>query len=94
MTSIAELLSDPAGSRAVVVRVTAFIVVLCVTLHYEALNVCTRLLRSMHLAPRLRVVVLISTLPILMTGRGWPAARRIKAFTRADNSDNSNGLMR
>jgi len=59
MTSIAELLSDTAGSRAVVVGVTAFIVVLCVTLHYEALNVCTRLLRSMHLAPRLRVMVLI-----------------------------------
>jgi hypothetical protein len=59
MTSIAELLNDTAGSRAAVVGVTALIVVLCVILHYEALNVCTRLLRSMHLAPRLRVMVLI-----------------------------------
>jgi hypothetical protein len=71
MNDIAELLSDTAGSRAVVAGVTTLIVVLCVILHYEALNVFSRLMRIMHLAPRLRVMVLIFAILAIHVSEIW-----------------------
>ncbi len=59
MNGSAELLAETAASRAAVVGVTTLIVVLCVVLHYEALSLYSRLLRSLHLAQRLRILVLI-----------------------------------
>ncbi|MFO1400221.1 MAG: ion channel [Steroidobacteraceae bacterium] len=71
MTDIAELLGDTAGSRAVVAGVSTLIVVACVILHYEALNVFSRLMRIMHLAPRLRVMVLIFAILAIHVSEIW-----------------------
>jgi hypothetical protein len=71
MNGIAELLHDTAGSRAMVVGVTTLIVVVCVILHYEALNLFSRLMRAMHLAPRLRVMVLIFAILAIHVSEIW-----------------------
>jgi hypothetical protein len=71
MTDIAELLSDTASSRAIVAGVSTLVVVVCVILHYEALNVFSRLMRIMHLAPRLRVMVLIFAILAIHVSEIW-----------------------
>lgn len=71
MNDIAELLSDTTASRAVVIGTTTLVVVLCVILHYEALNVFSRLMRLMHLAPRLRVMVLIFAILAIHVTEIW-----------------------
>jgi hypothetical protein len=62
MKDIAELLADTNTGRGLVVGVTTLIVVLCVILHYEALNLCSRLMRIMRHTARLRVMMLIFAL--------------------------------
>jgi hypothetical protein len=59
MTSAAELLTETTASHAVVVGATTLLVVACVVLHYEALNVFSRVLRHLHMPPRARILVLI-----------------------------------
>jgi hypothetical protein len=71
MGDIAELLRDTAGTRTVVVGVTTLIVVLCVILHYEALNVFSRLMRAIHVAPRLRVMTLIFAILAIHVSEIW-----------------------
>ena len=46
-------------SRATVVVVTILVVIACVALHYEALNLLTARLRRIQLQPRPRILVLI-----------------------------------
>jgi hypothetical protein len=59
MTSTAELLTESTVGHAVVVGATTLLVVACVVLHYEALNMFSRVLRHLHMPPRARILVLI-----------------------------------
>jgi hypothetical protein len=59
------------GVRLIVVAVTAFAVILCVLMHYEALSRLTVFLRRVHLHQRPKILLLIFSILLIHVAEIW-----------------------
>ena len=65
------VLAATLAERSVVVLVTIIVVIGCVLVHYEALNLLTNRLRHIQLAPRRRILLLIFALLLTHVAEIW-----------------------